>query len=500
MYRPVLKHGFSAGVLLAFSQVGFSQNLSVGDAAHDQIRLKSRTIEITATADGATTQTGYVLLHFTALPTVTELRSAGIQPAAFVDDHTIIGRIDSAAHAPTRITGLNWSGKLAAQDKLDADIAQLVTRKGTEGQTVRPLLVSFFDTVSDAEQQRAISAVGGRIEHRAYLPRNTKLIIAPVSGFLRLAEAEGTSWLSTPPADLVSSDHPFFYCPGAHTPYGTQPNFATNGSGWDGTGLGAATLRYHFDNGTSDIADTTEQQAITLAAAEWARYAALNFSATSTDNASSSFDVGWYTGDHGDGYAFDGVNGVLAHAFYPPPTNSESIAGDIHFDDAESWAITPTSTAQFDLVRVATHEMGHALGLAHSSVTTAIMYAYVNPGAQSDSLTQDDISGILSIYAPYSGTAIPATPTNAKATTGKTGNYSITWSESGTYSFFKIEESNYDDTFSDPVVYQQTGTVLAFNNKYSGEYYYRVKACNSAGQCSGYSNTAFRLVCNPYCQ
>jgi hypothetical protein len=167
-------------------------------------------------------------------------------------------------------------------------------------------------------------------------------------------------------------------------------NFVTRGS-W-----GRSNITFSFANGTNDIANDDERIAIRQAFQIWADYGSLNFTEV-TSNA--DIEISWQVGVHGDGTPLDGTNGVLAHAFFPPPNGSGTIAGDIHFDDDETWTLAdrPTPSGQpIDLVTVAAHEIGHALGLNHSNVACALMNPFYYGSHRY--LAQDDIDGIRSIY------------------------------------------------------------------------------------------------------
>ncbi|KAL8034550.1 hypothetical protein ABFX02_12G035200 [Erythranthe guttata] len=100
--------------------------------------------------------------------------------------------------------------------------------------------------------------------------------------------------------------------------------------------------------------------------------------------------IGFLRGNHGDGASFDGPGGTLAHAF--APTN-----GRLHYDADERWSVDPVANT-FHLETVALHEIGHLLGLGHSSIQAAIMYPSVSAGQAKIKLNSDDIQGIKALY------------------------------------------------------------------------------------------------------
>ena len=151
-------------------------------------------------------------------------------------------------------------------------------------------------------------------------------------------------------------------------------------------------ITHSFVNGTLDIAGDEEREAIRRAFETW-RGALCGVIFPEQSSGATDLRTGWFVGDHGDGSSFDGPGNVIAHAFYPPPCGGTH-AGSMHFDDAEPWDLA--GSGGVDLETVALHEIGHLLGLAHSSDPNAIMYPTYT-GVQR-ALGQDDVDGIRRLY------------------------------------------------------------------------------------------------------
>lgn len=184
---------------------------------------------------------------------------------------------------------------------------------------------------------------------------------------------------------------------------------AVNGGSWqfpnritysfvpDGTSVGGVpSSLYATLNAVAPMA--TWQAQFEKAAALWSSFANINLSLVS-DNGAPLGSAGNQQGDPNFGdiriAAAPQANGTLAFALLPPPYNGGSNAGDIVLNSNISWKIG----SDYDLESVALHEIGHALGLDHSALSTAVMYAYYNGVKQS--VTTDDALGIQSVYGAF---------------------------------------------------------------------------------------------------
>ncbi|XP_059308536.1 metalloendoproteinase 3-MMP-like [Lycium ferocissimum] len=154
----------------------------------------------------------------------------------------------------------------------------------------------------------------------------------------------------------------------------------------------------------------------------WSEVTPLTFTETASFR-SADIKIGFFAGDHNDGEPFDGPMGTLAHAFSPP-------AGHFHLDGDENWVIdgVPINDGNFfsivsavDLESVAVHEIGHLLGLGHSSVEDSIMYPSLEAGARRVELANDDIQGVQVLYGSnpnYTGPNTTLTPSQENDTNG----------------------------------------------------------------------------------
>lgn len=195
--------------------------------------------------------------------------------------------------------------------------------------------------------------------------------------------------------------------------------FVATGGRWP-----TANLRYALQETGLDLPAAAVRQAIHQAFSTWAGWVGMSFREVPMASGPEII-IRFVAGDHGDGNPFDGVSGILAHAFFPPvpPNTPIPIQGDTHFDEAETWTINvPTGAGQIDLTTVAIHEFGHALGLNHSPVVGSVMEAFY--GGPRRVLHGDDIAGITTIYGGYSiaeaswlhGTAVTVElPTNMES-------------------------------------------------------------------------------------
>ncbi|PIN24934.1 Matrilysin [Handroanthus impetiginosus] len=187
---------------------------------------------------------------------------------------------------------------------------------------------------------------------------------------------------------------------------------------------GKTQLTYAFlpENQLSDVVRSVFSRAFE----RWSEVMPLTFTETTSYNG-ADIKIGFFRGDHGDGEPFDGVLKTLAHAFSPP-------SGWFHLDGDENWVIdgdflngSPLSAV--DLESVAVHEIGHVLGLGHSSIEEAIMYPSISSGTRKVELTNDDIIGIQELYGSnpnYNGSLSSLTPSGQRdASRAHRADYSL---------------------------------------------------------------------------
>lgn len=235
-----------------------------------------------------------------------------------------------------------------------------------------------------------------------------------------------------------------------------------------------SSLTYSHASFTPDLSSAFVESAVAGAVSQWTG-ATSGLSITKVGSG-GDITLGFATGDHGDGYPFDGPSGVLAHAFYP------AYGGDVHFDDAETW--TTNGSGGISFPSVALHELGHSLGLDHSFVAGAAMLPYYSGQTY---LSEDDVLGIQELYAIRSGSP-PAAPGYVTASTWWCmGWHDVSWPAVAGATSYRLEFSPVSNFAYGGMIYAGSSTFATI--EVGDLWYLRARACN-AGGCSGYSSVA----------
>lgn len=190
--------------------------------------------------------------------------------------------------------------------------------------------------------------------------------------------------------------------------------YALEGPKWPNGSTPALQLELGSAGHTLSDGNTSWNAAVAPAADMWNQVMG-NIQLTATNSSSAIIQ-----GDHLNSLSFGST--FFGHSFgsntlavtsysYSGSTMTEA---DIVFNTAWTWdSYRGPLQSNIDIQRVALHEIGHLIGMAHSTVSNTIMYPSIN---NAYTLTADDIAGIQSLYGAPSGTPTPtpsptATPT-----------------------------------------------------------------------------------------
>jgi MYXO-CTERM domain-containing protein len=154
-----------------------------------------------------------------------------------------------------------------------------------------------------------------------------------------------------------------------------------------------------------DLGDQTDAE-IDVATRTWGRVACTGFRARYAGTTSTG------PGDDGvSGVYFEDVTwpstlpaGVIATTVVHVDAQGNIYDADVYVDGADH-VFSQDAAGGIDFRSILTHELGHALGLGHTSDPRATMYASYPPGISWRSLEQDDRDGVCALY-PGTGDAL----------------------------------------------------------------------------------------------
>jgi hypothetical protein len=346
----------------------------------------------------------HMVLQFNDPPTAATIAALNAQGAVVlqaIPENGLLVKV--SRRVVLEALGVRYAAPFRNVDK----ISPLISSRGPQAWNGY-LLVEFYPDVDMNDARALVLRLGiDLIENPDLTPGQLMIRVAnavrPLFPVELLAAQDETAYIFPASQELVAGTPTRAYSAPMTSGGETAQYVATYGNGWDGPGLNAATVSYVFGHITAQLPVSLAESEIQRAMAEWAKVAAVTWTPGNNPSAPKTVNILFGAYAHGDGYPFDGPGGALAHTFYPSPPNPEPIAGDMHFDDSESWHIGSNT----DVFSVALHELGHALGLGHSDNPNDVMYPYYK---LSTALAAGDKAAILTMYAAAGTSTSTPTP------------------------------------------------------------------------------------------
>lgn len=169
---------------------------------------------------------------------------------------------------------------------------------------------------------------------------------------------------------------------------------------------------YYINSANMDLPAASIEPAIRAGADAWRLQSGASFAfafagySTQTTNTNDGINLVMFR---------NASSGSAIATTYTWFSGSRMIDADMVFWDAGFQFFTGSTgcSGGFYIEDVATHEFGHALGLGHSTITTATMYPSISTcSQQARSLDGDDIAGVLALYPAT--VAQPTPPTRLR--------------------------------------------------------------------------------------
>jgi hypothetical protein len=160
-------------------------------------------------------------------------------------------------------------------------------------------------------------------------------------------------------------------------------------------------ITWRVDTAPPPLTVAALRRAVTRATAEWSRASGL---AITEALGTAPVDIAITAerpGEHGDSCAFDAS--TLAHAFFPSESDPICPHGKVHVNAGQRLTLTarPSPGPPYDLESVLLHELGHALGLGHSTDPDSVMWStYAGTRRR---LATDDVAGMAALYGGGGG-------------------------------------------------------------------------------------------------